>query len=298
MKSNSFSSLYIINVVFSFRYTPVPDSLLARAVSSTESSNSIDAREQRFGGFETPAGMSTPAVEIEMEKIGKARNTLMDMRLKQVSRKYRLLHYSLFYVKASDDVSGQTVVDPKGYLTGMTSMLPSYGGDINDVKKARLLLKSVRETNPNHPPGWIASARLEEVVGKLQAARNLIIRGTENCPKSEDVWLEAARLMPLDLARGIVTHAVRHLPQSVKIWVKAADLEPEPKAKKQVLRRALENVPNSVRLWKAAVELEDEDDARIMLSRAVECCPTSVDVSICLILYLHTRKSLNCFFLF
>ena len=42
---------------------------------------------------------------------------------------------------------------------------------------------------------------------------------------------------------------------------------------------ALENLPNSVRLWKLAVELEDEEDARIMLSRAVECCPTSVEVS-------------------
>ncbi len=43
---------------------------------------------------------------------------------------------------------------------------------------------------------------------------------------------------------------------------------------------ALEHVPNSVRLWKAAVELEKEEDARIMLSRAVECCPTSVEVRI------------------
>lgn len=41
---------------------------------------------------------------------------------------------------------------------------------------------------------------------------------------------------------------------------------------------ALEQIPNSVRLWKAAVELEDEEDALIMLSRAVECCPTSVEV--------------------
>ena len=41
---------------------------------------------------------------------------------------------------------------------------------------------------------------------------------------------------------------------------------------------ALEHIPNSVRLWKAAVELEEEEDARIMLSRAVECCPTSVEV--------------------
>lgn len=34
----------------------------------------------------------------------------------------------------------------------------------------------------------------------------------------------------------------------------------------------------SVRLWKTAVELEEPEDARIMLSRAVECCPTSVEV--------------------
>ena len=119
--------------------------------------------------------------------------------------------------QVSDSVAGQTVVDPKGYLTDLQSMLPSYAGiapwlliaelglanvlhyicttsfvnqfydvfyksnpgDINDVKKARLLLKSVRETNPKHPPAWIASARLEEVVGKLQAARNLIMKAVE-----------------------------------------------------------------------------------------------------------------------
>lgn len=47
-----------------------------------------------------------------------------------------------------------------------------------------------------------------------------------------------------------------------------------------IVLAALEQVPNSVRLWKAAVELEEHDDARIMLSRAVECCPTSVEVSL------------------
>ena len=98
-----------------------------------------------------------------MRKIGQARNKLMDLELK----------------RTADSVSGQTVVNPQGYLTDLQSMIPSYGGDINDVKKARLLLKSVRETNPNHPPAWIASARLEEVTGKVQSARNLIMKGTE-----------------------------------------------------------------------------------------------------------------------
>ena len=42
--------------------------------------------------------------------------------------------------------------------------------------------------------GWIAAARLEEVTGHMQSARNIITKGCEVCPKSEDVWLEAARL--------------------------------------------------------------------------------------------------------
>ena len=61
----------------------------------------------------------------------------------------------LEFFEVSDSVSGQTVVDPKGYLTDLQSMIPQYGGDINDIKKARLLLKSVRETNPRHPPGYL-----------------------------------------------------------------------------------------------------------------------------------------------
>lgn len=95
--------------------------------------------------------MLTPTGDMDLRKIGQARNTLMDVKLSQVS----------------DSVTGQTVVDPKGYLTDLQSMIPTYGGDINDIKKARLLLKSVRETNPNHPPAWIASARLEEITGSL-----------------------------------------------------------------------------------------------------------------------------------
>lgn len=261
------------------KLTPIPDSILAKSAMSNQETTVLNSMEQKYGGITSSvAGMATP--DIDMKKIGQARNTLMDMKLTQVS----------------DSVSGQTVVDPKGYLTDLQSMLPNYGGDINDVKKARLLLKSVRETNPNHPPAWIASARLEEVVGKMQAARNLIMKGTEQCPKSEDVWLEAARLLPLDISKGIVAQAVKQLPSSVKLWIKAADLEAELKSKKKVFRKALENIPNSVKLWKAAIELEEEEDARIMLSRAVECCSQSVDLWLALArleTYENARKVLN-----
>lgn len=117
----------------------MPDSVLARNLNATTSASSIDPNTglmTPFPGDMTP-GFTTPAGDIDMKKIGQARNTLMDIKLSQVS----------------DSVTGQTVVDPKGYLTDLQSMIPSHGGDINDVKKARLLLKSVRETNPKHAPG-------------------------------------------------------------------------------------------------------------------------------------------------
>lgn len=265
------------------RFTPLPDSVLVRNMGG-ETATQIDPRSGLAsmlpGVSNSTPGMLTPTGDLDLRKIGQARNTLMNVKLSQVS----------------DSVTGQTVVDPKGYLTDLQSMIPTYGGDINDIKKARLLLKSVRETNPNHPPAWVASARLEEVTGKVQMARNLIMRGCEINPLSEDLWLEAARLQPLDTARACIAQAARHIPTSVRIWIKASDLETELKAKKRVFRKALEHIPNSVRLWKAAVELENPDDARILLSRAVECCSTSVELWLALArleTYENARKVLN-----
>jgi pre-mRNA-processing factor 6 len=64
---------------------------------------------------------------------------------------------------------------------------------VGDIKKARLLLRSVTTTNPKHGPGWIAAARVEEFAGKIVAARAVMKQGCETCPESEDVWLEVSR---------------------------------------------------------------------------------------------------------
>ena len=51
-----------------------------------------------------------------------------------------------------------------------------------------------------------------------------------------------------------------------------------------------------VRLWKAAVEMEDDENALILLSRAVECCPQSVELWLALAHledYENARKVLN-----
>jgi pre-mRNA-processing factor 6 len=198
--------------------------------------------------------------------------------------------------KMSDSVTGQTVIDPKGYLTSLSNTKIATTAEVGDINKARLLLKSVRDTNPKHGPGWIAAARVEEAAGKILQARKLIQEGCETCPDSEDVWLEAARLHPPEVGKSILATAVRRIPTSVKIFLRAADLETNDTAKKAVLRKALEANPTSVTLWKAAIELEDAEDARILLSVAVERVPQSIEMWLALArleTYENARKVLN-----
>ena len=246
------------------QFAPAPDTLLQRALDEK--------------------GVSTQEVDdgalTDLNAVGEGRGTVLGLKLD----------------KLSDSVSGQTVVDPKGYLTDLKSIKISSEAEISDIKKARLLLKSVISTNPKHAPGWIAAARLEELAGKLQAARSFIQKGCDSCPKSEDVWIEAARLNTPENAKAILARGVVSLPNSVKIWMQAAKLEADDDRKRRVLRRALENIPNSVKLWKAVVDLSREDDARVLLSRAVECCPQHVDLWLALArleTYEQARKVLN-----
>ena len=49
----------------------------------------------------------------------------------------KVLRNDLLIYQASDNVSGQTVVDPKGYLTDLNSITPRNLGDVGDIKKAR-----------------------------------------------------------------------------------------------------------------------------------------------------------------
>eukprot|EP00727_Mastigamoeba_balamuthi_P007956 m51a1_g3781 putative pre-mrna-processing factor 6 (965) ;mRNA; r:158147-161220 len=259
------------------RYVPVPDRIIAEAHAESTSARTYDGSATPLDGAATPA---MPGTATDLTEIGNTRNKLLQIKLSG----------------ASTAVAGQTVVDPKGYLTDLGALKGVDNSQIGDVKKARLLLKSVRTTNPHHAPGWIAGARLEEYAGLIVQARKIALQGTQMCKDSEDMWIEAARLHPRDAARSILAEAVTHLPKSVKIWMTASDLEESPDSKKRVLRKALEFIPNSVKIWKAAVQDEPPENAVIMLRRAVECVPQSVDMWLALAkLETHeeARKVLN-----
>ena len=257
-------------------FTPLTDSLLEQrsksALDASAGNKAISSTAEAVDGGATTT--------MNMSGLGAARGTVLGMSLD----------------KMSDSVSGQTVVDPQGYLTSMGQSKITSAAEVGDIVKARLLLKSVRDTNPKHGPGWIASARVEEAAGKTLQARKLIQQGCDTCPDNEDVWLEAARLHPPEVGKSILATAARRIPTSVKIFLKAADLEHNESAKKAVLRKALEANPTSITLWKAAIDLEDQEDAKILLSVAVEKVPHSVEMWLALArleTYENARKVLN-----
>ncbi|KAK3039574.1 hypothetical protein RJ639_027718 [Escallonia herrerae] len=258
-------------------FVPVPDTLLEKARQEQEHVTALDPKSRAAGGSETPWGQ-TPVTDLTA--VGEGRGTVLSLKLDRLS----------------DSVSGLTVVDPKGYLTDLKSMKINSDAEISDIKKARLLLKSVITTNPKHPPGWLAAARLEEVAGKLQAARQLISKGCEECPKNEDVWIEACRLSNPDEAKAVIAKGVKAIPNSVKLWMQAAKLERDDVNRSRVLRKGLEHIPDSVRLWKAVVELANEEEAKLLLQRAVECCPLHVELWLALARlddYDNAKKVLN-----
>jgi len=254
-------------------WAPVPDTLLAKAAAEMASASTTVGEENSASDASATPSLAPGG---SLTAVGEGRRTVVSLKLDS----------------AADSVSGQTVVDPRGYLTSLSSSQRlSSTADVGDIKKARTLLRSVTATNPRHAPGWVAAARLEEVAGKLADARSLAAKGCELCPRSEDVWLEASRLAANAAdAKAVLARAVGALPRSVRLWLAAADLEQERAAKARVVRRALERVPASLKLWKAAVELApSDDDARVLLARAVECCPQHVELWLALA-RLETRE--------
>ena len=263
--------------------TPVPDSLLLASVGLSAGGGGGGGG----GGSGAAAASAAADAAPDIRGLSAARGHMLSLRLGRVS----------------DSVGaggGRTSLDASGYLTALTAeesgSLTSRGADIADIKKARLMFKSMVATNPGLGTAWISAARLEEEVKDLPAARRLIAQGCAACPGDEDVWAEAARLATPASARAVLAEAVARLPHAVNLWLLAAGLEGGAEARKEVLRKALTLTPSSERLWKEAVALEGAEDARIMLARAVECVPLSLDLWLALArleTYANAQRVLN-----
>ncbi|KAE8157450.1 PRP1 splicing factor, N-terminal-domain-containing protein [Aspergillus tamarii] len=248
------------------RFYAVPDSVLASARDSTQFETTITDD----GAHTDIQGEGVDGTITNFADISAARDKALKVKLDQAA-----------ISSSGDSASGSaTSIDPKGYLTSLTqSELKAGEVEIGDIKRVRVLLESVTRTNPKHAPGWIALARLEELAGRIVAARNCIAKGCELCPKSEDAWLENIRLNEGHNAKVIAANAIQNNDRSTRLWIEAMRLESEPRAKKNVLRQAILHIPQSVVIWKEAVNLEEDPvDARLLLAKAVEMIPLSVEL--------------------
>ena len=251
------------------RFYAVPDSVLAGARDGTQ----LGTEVQEDGGANEGTADQADGTMTNFADIGAARDKVLKVRLDQAAQSQM--------ASGTESVAGTaTNIDPKGYLTSLSrSEIKANELQVGDIKRIRVLLESVIKTNPRHGPGWIAAARIEELAGKIVAARTVIRRGCEMCPKSVDVWLEAVRLNDNHNAKIIAAKAIEHNDRSVQLWASAMKLETLPAAKKRVLRKALDHIPQSVAIWKEAVNLEENpEDAKLLLAKATEIIPLSVDL--------------------
>jgi len=245
------------------RFYAVPDSVLAAARDSAELQTSVQDGDTANGA----SADNKDGTMTNFADIGAARDRVLKVRLDQAAQ-------------ADAGTGSATNIDPKGYLTSLASTeLQASQVEVGDIKRVRTLMESVTKTNPKHAPGWIAIARLEELAGRIVAARKRIAEGCEQCPKSEDAWLENIRLNDNHNAKIIAANAIKNNERSTRLWVAAMNLEADPRAKKRVLRQAIDHIPQSVAIWKEAVNLEeDAADARLLLAKATEIIPLSVEL--------------------
>ncbi|KAI1332552.1 PRP1 splicing factor [Xylariaceae sp. FL0255] len=250
------------------RFYAVPDSVLAAASRVGEMGSTISDDGGANGAATSTTAASQDGTTTNFANIGRSRDLVLQVKLDQASQN-----------GTATTAGSATSVDPKGYLTSLERNQPFESAAVGDINRVRELTESVTKTNPTHGPGWIAAARLEEVAGKIVAARNIIARGCQFCPKHEDVWLENIRLNDRRNARIIAANAIKQNNCSVKLWVEAMKLEDDARSKKRVIRHALDHIPESEVIWKEAVNLEeDPDDARLLLAKATELRPDSVDL--------------------
>ncbi|KAI3483330.1 hypothetical protein L1887_53821 [Cichorium endivia] len=187
--------------------------------------------------------MNTADGIASLAEIGEARNKIFSHQLDQASS------------SSSSALSGTaTSIDPKGYLTELSSSVIKTDAEIGDIAKARTLLDSVIKTDPRHAPGWIAAARVEGSRGQD------VERTQDHQPGLVKLWKELVNLEenPED-ARILLSGAVAAVPMSIELWLALARLSPPNDAKK-VLNEARKTIPTSHEIWIAAARLLEETE--------------------------------------
>lgn len=124
------------------RFTPAPDSLLALATARNQSDSSVGA-ESVVPGTQSVMG-GTQSMMADFRQISKARDDLLKVKLDQLSSSAAVTGSSNGGGAAGGTetplMGGGTTVDPKGYLTALSSIIVKTDAEVGDIKKVCSLI--------------------------------------------------------------------------------------------------------------------------------------------------------------
>ena len=236
------------------RYVPITDSEIIAALNDTI----VPLKEEK---------------EVTLENVGKAKNSILKMLIDKIG----------------EEKEEKNSIDRKSYLTELNTLnkdnvvnpLNSFEG-IQDMKKAKLLLNNLIETNPDNPLSWISASRLEVMDNQQVKAKEILSKAIEKIKNSEDLWVEYSRLYDNDpvKAKDILRQGITHLPKSEKIYIELVKLEKNINEKKKILKKCLfEELPTSEILWKMLIELEKNNPEiyKRLLLKCTEYFPKSIN---------------------
>jgi hypothetical protein len=289
--------------------TPVPDQFIVGSLFNTPGTRPF---AQNFGNARTGLMMSYLDGKLDSTK---GTDSLALIRGGTFGKKSVLFgEGGLKSAKHLPQMEGQSQshstgkqVDKVGYLTKLnTQTLIRADHNIQDIKKARLLLKSIRETDPLNEQGYLGGARVEVIDGKDDIARGLLRKGLEKIPTSEDIWCEFIRLLPSgkkkgrrsdnnegylgDMKNQIVSGRARTgdsqggtvskltlLPDSASLIPSGKttdfDVSSNSHLKLKYVQMGLKNNPKSAKLWKIYYRLmKEEGKGREALKKALKHC--------------------------
>lgn len=105
-------------------------------------------------------------------------------------------------------------------------------------------MKALREQVTDNYHGWLGGARVEELDGKITAARLILEEACNRFPSSETIFLEAARLSgSAEMGRRILEKGIKNNSKSVKLWQARIEREKNNEKKKDILKVAIEACP-------------------------------------------------------
>lgn len=170
----------------------------------------------------------------------------------------------------------QNTIDVSKFLYELDQEAATAFEQYKDLDRAAELYRSMTHADKTDERGWLMRERIEERRGRIAEARKAARRGMINCPGSELLVMESARLSTRAEAIALLESALKvNHAKSEKLWLQLLTYQPDTNAKKATLEKALRALPQSETLWRATAGFETREEHVETLKNAVSIIPTS-----------------------